>query len=466
MHRFPQRILTAFICLTLIGGLAACDDDSPVSSDARNDPRYLSGGKTTIFSNTTKAFSFPAPNLVGARLEQHLEGDANFELEFVSAPAPVNSGLGPLFNSNSCISCHPADGRGTTPHPGASPFSLLLRISQPGSNSDVPGGPRPVDGFGLQLQNQSLFGVQPEGRVHIDYAVEQGRFSDGETYELRRPTVRIEDTYIPLPGDVMISPRIAQPVFGRGLLEAIPEEDIRALADPFDADGDGISGRVNEVWDVEQQRVRMGRFGWKANQPSLRQQAAAAFNGDMGVTSDLFRLENSHGQPQSDGFGDDPEIDDELLESVVVYVQTLAVPARRNLDDPAVKRGKMLFNEARCEGCHTPALRTGAFPDSPELEFQDIQPFTDLLLHDMGEELADWRPDYLADGREWRTPPLWGLGLTRLIHGELRLLHDGRAHTLTEAIMWHGGEAEFSREYFAGLPKADRDAMLAYLGSM
>jgi CxxC motif-containing protein (DUF1111 family) len=255
-------------------------------------------------------------------------------------------------------------------------------------------------------------------------------------------------------------------VFGLGLLEAIPEATILALADEGDQDGDGISGKANYVWDVQKNGLSLGRFGWKANQPTLIQQVASAYHDDMGITTSLLPRENSDGQSQYDGRGDDPELSDEILDVVTFYVQTLAVPARRDLDDPLVQRGEQLFDNARCSACHIPTLQTGTLSDVPEVSNQTIQPFTDLLLHDMGPGLADNRPDFLATGSEWRTPPLWGIGLVKVVNGHTNFLHDGRARGLLEAILWHGGEAEQSREAVQEMSTNDRDALIAFLESL
>ncbi len=463
-----NRIGMYLAATSLLMSVISCSDDDAIvpTPSPSDDERYLSGGETTVFSNTTKAFSFPAPNLAGAQFDKHLDGDLAFEAEFVSAPAAVNRGLGPIFNNNTCVVCHPADGRGRAPLPGENLVSALVRVSVPGSDPAVPNAPRPVPGFGTQIADKAIFGVLPEASVRVTYTEETHSFADGSVYSLRRPTYILEDPYQPLPSDILLSPRVALPVFGRGLLEALDESTILALADPNDADGDGISGRPNYVWDFINQRQALGRFGWKANQPSLLQQSAAAYNGDIGVTSPVFPLESAAGQPQSDGLSDEPEVDMQILEDVTFYTQTLAVPARRNVDDPRVLRGKKLFADAGCASCHVPSLQTGTLPDVPEVSQQRIQPYTDMLLHDMGEDLADGRPDFEATGSEWRTPPLWGIGLTRLVHDHFDLLHDGRARNLMEAIMWHGGEAEAAREFVRTLSVDDRQALIAFLESL
>ena len=453
----------ALLCTLII----ACDSDDPTDpAEMAASDKALLGGETTVFDATSHAFSTPAPNLSADGLAKHLEGDVEFEAVFVTVPAEVNPGLGPVYNNISCINCHARDGRGRAPTSGEKLTSMLFRVSLPNPEGDVTHGPVPVPGFGTQLNNRAIFGVPPEGTVTINYTEGELTTIDGTKVYLRTPNYKIKDPYQPLPDDVELSPRVAPVVFGLGLLEAIPESTILALADEEDQDGDGISGKANYVWDVQKNGLSLGRFGWKANQPTLIQQVASAYHDDIGITTSLLPIESSDGQSQYDGRGDDPELSDEILDVVTFYVQTLAVPARRNLDDPLVQRGEELFESAKCSSCHIPTLETGSLSGVPEVSNQTIQPFTDLLLHDMGPGLADYRPDFLATGSEWRTPPLWGIGLLKVVNGHTNLLHDGRARGMLEAIMWHGGEAEQSREAVQGMSASDRDALIAFLESL
>ncbi len=455
---------TILIGFTAVVILAGCDSNTSDPSTTEDSLAY-SGGATTIFLSSSASFQQPAPNLFGERLVFHQEGDLAFEQNFVPAPAALNAGLGPIFNNLSCASCHTSDGRGKPPMPEEILSSTLIRLSIPGTNEH--GGPNPVPGFGGQLQHRATFGVAPEADVIVSYTESIGTYGDGTTYSLRRPVYQLTNSYIPLPSNVMISPRVGPPVFGLGLLEAVPEETIVALADELDADGDGISGKPNYVYDAKYKQMMLGRFGWKANTATLYHQTAGAYNEDMGITSPLMPVESCHGQPQAAGQeDDDPEITDKVLDAAVFYVQSLAVPARRKIGDAVTKKGEKLFADAGCVKCHTPKLKTGLHPTVPEVSYQTIRPYTDLLLHDMGDGLADNRPDYRADGREWRTPPLWGIGLTKLVSGHTFFLHDGRARNLEEAILWHGGEAESAKEFFRRLPKADRDALIAFLNSL
>ena len=456
-------ILIVLPCMLIIG----CGSDDPLDAEALDAAdKALSGGETTIFDETSHAFSIPAPNLSADGREKHLAGDVQFEAVFVTVPAKINPGLGPVYNNISCINCHPRDGRGRAPNSGEKLTSMLFRVSLPNPNGDGTQAPVPVPGFGTQLNNRAIFGVSPEGKVIINYTEGQITTTDGTIVHLRTPSYKVTDTYQPLPDEVELSPRVAPAVFGLGLLEAVPEATILALADETDSDGDGISGKPNYVWDVQKNGRSLGRFGWKANQPTLLQQVAAAYNDDIGITTALLPSENSNGQLQHDARSDAPELSDEILEVVTFYVQTLAVPARRHLDDPNVQRGEQLFESAQCSACHIPTLRTGTLPDVPAVSNQTIHPYTDLLLHDMGPGLADNRPDFLAGGSEWRTPPLWGIGLIKTVNGHTNLLHDGRARGLLEAILWHGGEAEQSRKAVQQMSTSDRAALLAFLESL
>ncbi|HEY6171663.1 MAG TPA: di-heme oxidoredictase family protein [Candidatus Kapabacteria bacterium] len=452
--------LAPFLIVALMVG--SCSEEPTVESlDAEI---AKSGGETTVFLATSTSYATPAPNLGQVNLDLHTEGDAAFEEAFVSAPAEVSGGLGPVFNSFSCVNCHPRDGRGRPPLPGEFLNSMLLRVSVPGMNPH--GGPNPVPGFGGQYQQRSNFGVKPEGSVAISYSEINGSYADGEAYSLRVPAFTLTNTYVPLPPGVMTSARVAPPVFGLGLLEAITPSTIEALADESDVNGDGISGKVNRVYDVEDGTTKVGRFGWKANTPTLYQQVATAYSEDMGITNPLLKVEACHGQEQYYEYTDKTEIGQGVLDATTLYVRTLAVPARRNLNDPTNRRGEKLFVEANCGKCHIQEVVTGTLANVPEVSNQKIRPYTDLLLHDMGEGLSDGRPDYLASPTEWRTPPLWGIGLAQLVNGYIFFLHDGRARTYEEAILWHGGEAEASKEFFRKLPKSDRDAMVSFLKSL
>lgn len=449
------------LCLVLI--YAACQKEKEIIPDPSQGG--LAGGETTIFSSGPDAFTFPLANLDQKGLDEHFLADGAFGQHFVSAPAVQFGGIGPLFNQNSCESCHIRNGRGTIPQFEGDPNTgLLLRLSVAGVGEY--GGIIPVPGFGGQLQEKAIFGVTPEGKVSKTEVEEIVRYIDDRQVKLTKPAYAISEPYMSLPPDILISPRVAPPVHGLGLLEAIPAEDILALADGADADEDGVSGKPNMVWDVLKQEMAIGRFGWKAEQPSAGQQAADAAHNDMGLTNLYFPDEHCDGQINcQDGLQSVKDADNETTDLFAFYFQTLAVPAQRNAEDPQVISGRRLFAEANCTACHTPKHVTGSH-EIAALSNQTIFPFTDLLLHDMGEGLADNRPTYAANGREWRTPPLWGLGLTQVVNSKATFLHDGRAKTLEEAILWHGGEAEASKEDFRMMSKSERDDLIAFLNSL
>jgi len=454
--------LCFFLILFIAAVLIACNKYDTGYSNP--DDEWRNGGKQTVFDQSSKAFGHPFPSLSETLKRVHEVGDIQFEATFVSAPAPVNPGLGPIFNNVGCASCHIGDGRGKVPGAGETSVLMLFRISRAGN--DPHGGPNPVPGYGDQLQNRANIGIQKEGDVSITYHDETFYFDDGAPYNLRFPTYTVTNTYTAFPTDVMLSPRVAAPVFGLGLLEAVSDADILSRADEKDNDGDGISGKPNYVWNFTTNSTTLGRFGWKANQPSLLQQVAAAYNQDIGITNSIFPKESTIGQPQYDGLSDDPELSDSILYSVEFYVKTLAVPGRRNVNEPMVQQGKQLFTSAGCDKCHTPTMRTAVNVTFPDVSNQLIHPYTDMLLHDMGDSLADHRPDFLATGNEWRTAPLWGIGLTQKVNGHNNFLHDGRARCLMEAILWHGGEALNARNKVKAMTSDERNALIKFLESL
>ncbi|MGE0868555.1 MAG: di-heme oxidoredictase family protein [Kofleriaceae bacterium] len=448
--------------------IAACGGDS---SGGYEPGEELSGGETTVFETGTTAFSLAARNLKGERRDQFFVGNSMFNRGWVTAPSSTTGqdGLGPTFNAGSCSACHFKDGRGAPPPNDDELFlGLLVRLSIPGT--DEHGGPLGDPSYGGQFNHRSILDVPAEGTSRVHYTDVPITLGDGETVTLRAPSYELTDlAFGPLAPDIMMSPRTAPAMIGLGLLEALDETVILAAADPDDVDGDGISGRPNYVWDPKTQTTVLGRFGWKANQPGLEQQNAGAFVGDIGITSPMFPTENCPPAQTACAAalsGGTPEIDQDKIDDVTYYSRLLAVPARRDFEDPVVLQGKAVFADLGCASCHTPKLVTGTFPGIPEISGQTIRPYTDLLLHDMGEELADHRPDFLADGREWRTPPLWGIGLVSVVNGHTRFLHDGRATSLLDAILWHGGEAEASREAFRMLDAADRAALVRFLESL
>ncbi|MDP6012373.1 MAG: di-heme oxidoredictase family protein [Alphaproteobacteria bacterium] len=431
----------------------------------------LSAGTATTFSRSREAFSAPISTLDQDRLRAFALGRKLFRVRW-SGRSTVQDGfdgLGPTFNRNSCSGCHLKDGRGQPPATVDKPMeSMLVRLSVPGKSAH--GGPLPHPVYGGQLQDKGIVGVPREGRVTIEYREITGSFADGEPFSLRQPVYAFGDLqHGPVGADVLVSPRVAPAIYGLGLLEAVEQATIEANADPDDADSDGISGRVNRVWDPVSGQQAIGRFGWKANTPNLYTQVAAAAHGDMGLTTSVFPQENcpaAQAACAETHITDAPELDDARLATLVLYTRSLGVPAKRDVHDPATHRGAEIFDDIGCAACHTPTLSTGSDPALPELTNITIQPYTNLLLHDMGEGLADGRPDYAASGREWRTPPLWGIGLVHRVNMHNNFLHDGRARGLMEAVLWHGGEAQVARDTVIELSSSDRDALLAFLASL
>lgn len=456
-------IKTSLLGITLCVSLAQAN-----TLPAEEHNKALTGGKGTIFSTGVNAYSLPMANMPLMEQLDFSVGNSFFRNPWVIAPATTDArdGLGPLMNTNGCQNCHIKDGRGHAPHSTHdNAVSLLVRLS-----IDTPQGPAPEPNYGGQLQDFANPGIAPEGQIQITYTEKIITLKGGETVSLRQPTVKIVDLgYGPLHPNTQMSARIAPPMIGLGLLEAIPESDILAYADPSDKNKDGISGNANFVWHIEQEKQALGRFGWKAGQPTVKQQNAAAFNGDLGITSKLFKKD--HCMPSQSAClqatsGGTPELSDNILKMVTHYARNLAVPGRRQVEDPEVQRGEKLFVDVGCESCHRANWTTAADFEVPWLADQVISPYTDLLLHDMGEALADNRPEAQATGQEWRTPPLWGIGLAQTVSKEAGFLHDGRARTLLEAILWHGGEARASQQAFTNLEKAQRQALLAFLRSL
>jgi len=448
----------------------------------------LPGGAATVQKIVNRdIFSHPSANLSFEGRQNFAVGNGLFRKDWVSAPSSTQAsdGLGPLFNARSCQGCHLKDGRGHPPlNAEDDAVSMLIRLSvPPTSEADrqrladrtVLALAEPT--YGTQLQDFAVPGLAAEGRIRLTYEDVPVELNGGETVVLRKPAFAITDPgFGPMHDDVMTSARIAQPMIGLGLLEAVGADDILAAADADDADGDGISGRPNMVRDPETGEVTLGRFGWKAIKPTIRAQSAGAFSGDMGLSS----------PPEPDHFGDctdsqtdcralphgaqarlgAEEVPEDLLDLVVFYSANLAVPERRDIDDPQVLAGKEQFYAAGCSACHTPKFVTRRDADREAHRFQLIWPYSDMLLHDMGEGLADGRPEGDADGREWRTQPLWGIGLTQTVNEEATFLHDGRARTILEAILWHGGEAQAARDSVVEMAPDQRADLIRFLESL
>ena len=475
MPSLPLRLSALFLAL----GLSACDDAPRFTQAEPGEAR--SGGSATVRKTDQNAFSLPSANLPPSRRVDFSVGNSFFRSPWVIAPSTTTArdGLGPLFNTNACQGCHIKDGRGHPPAPDAqNAVSMLVRLSIP----DAPAyakvieqlGVVPEPVYGGQLQDMSVPGVVPEGKVRVDYTPVPIRFKDGTEVELRKPTLQITQLgYGPMHPDTRFSARVAPPMIGLGLLEAIPDEAILANADAQAKAKHGIAGRPNRVWDDAQQKTVLGRFGWKAGQPNLNQQNVHAFSGDMGLTTRLRPVDDCTDAqtackqaPNGNGAQGEPEVSDNILRLVLFYSRNLAVPARRDVSTPEVLAGKTLFFQAGCQSCHTPKYTTAANAAEPELANQVIRPYSDLLLHDMGDGLADHRSEFQASGRDWRTPPLWGIGLTQAVSGHTQFLHDGRARNLLEAVLWHGGEAKAAQQQVLSFNAEQRAALLAFLNSL
>lgn len=433
----------------------------------------LSGGVNFTSYNFSKdAFGVQGKNLKREESRLFQSGNELFRTNWLAAPASVESldGLGPVFNASSCGSCHFKDGRAAPPdEPNGTRFGLLWRLNSGEKNPH--GGPVPHPVYGGQIQDHALPGVMPEANIEIQYDTIRGLYADGTPYILYKPNYRLTElAYGEIDEKYKLSPRIAPQVAGLGLLENIPEADILANEDVDDRDGDGISGKANYVWNVREGKKTLGRFGWKANQPSLIQQTAGAFNGDMGLTTSFFPEDefSPYQEAQNPELhdGGSPEISDRQLVRIELYLKSLAVPAKRNMDKPEYIKGRALFYDLGCESCHKASYTTGNDDDIAALNGQKVYCYTDLLLHDMGEGLADDCPDYEATGMEWRTPPLWGIGLIKTVNKHTRLLHDGRARNTEQAILWHGGEAEASKDKFTKLTAAERGALILFVESL
>jgi CxxC motif-containing protein (DUF1111 family) len=503
---FPMRLALVFLCLTTPVLAQTLDDRhlpviprtpddnakiaavlAPPTDFSKPEPFEAkpAGAATVRSTGTADAFSQFSANMPFERQMDFKLGNALFRKLWVAAPASTKAsdGLGPLYNARACQDCHLKDGRGHPPeNADTSSVSMFLRLS-------VPGGPVPagIDGwiatqpeptYGGQLQDLAAPGHAGEGRMDITYVETPVTLADGTSVSLRAPAYAFADPAYGAPGDgLMLSPRVAPQMIGLGLLEAIPAADILALTDEEDANSDGISGRAQIVPSVAFGVPMLGRFGLKASAPTIKEQSAGAFSGDMGLSTALHPAPSGDctatqvtclAAPggQEDGIRDGLEVDAESLDLVTFYSRNLGVPARRDIDDPTVLRGKDVFYSTGCQSCHTPKHVTNRLDAQPEQSFQLIWPYTDLLLHDMGPGLADNRPEGRASGNEWKTPPLWGLGLTETVSGHTQLLHDGRARSVLEAILWHGGEAQAQRDAVAAMSTEDREALLAFLGSL
>ncbi len=473
----------------------------PMQQLATFDPQEIKqGGDTGITITSSESYSKPSSNISASRKGDFFIGNAFFKQPWVVAPASTDSrdGLGALFNVAACQSCHIKDGRGHAPLGSDDDAdSLLIRLAMPATtgkelqllqSSQIEKIPHPV--YGGQLQDRGIQGVPAEARISVQWEDKPIKFADGHIETLRQPTFTLTSPgYGEFDDDLMVSPRVALPMIGLGLLEQIPDADIKAQADVEDKDGDGIRGKFNLALDPQTGKVALGRFGWKAGQTKLLTQNQSAFNEDMGLTSNIRPNEpctpaqtaclNAPTGADEQGDGKPAvEVSDEVAKFVEFYTRNLAVPNRRDADNELVLAGKKRFYDMGCQSCHTPRYQLPKTNDDHlEQHGQVIYPYTDLLLHDMGDDLADRtiagqlppkdvQVEFLANSYEWRTPALWGIGLAQIVDPQATFLHDGRARTLMEAVLWHGGEAEKQKQSVLKLDKQGRDELNAFLKSL
>lgn len=458
----------------------ACNDGG-IDMDDMEVPRgyELSAGTSTIFTNSSKAYDTEADWVSGTYLSRFFSGDKLYD-DVRTSSNGLGGGLGPVYAGYSCGSCHRNAGR-TKPalwNDGGSGnygFSAML-VYVTRKNGAF------FREYGRVLHDQAIYGVKAEGKLKVDWRYETFSFADGDTYELSCPAYTITDWYaddIPV-DELFCTVRVPLRHVGMGQMMALDPVEIEALAARSNYPEYGISGRCNYI--TERGMTMLGVSGNKAQHADLT--VELGFSSDMGVTNSRYPEEICEGQVQMSqgsmmGLSYDRlDVSTEEMEDVDRYMQSLGVPARRNVDDPDVKRGERMFYEAKCHLCHVTTLHTRVGGSTllngtrlPWLGNQTIHPYSDYLLHDMGSEimgvgLNDNYVSGLARGNEWRTTPLWGIGLQEKVNGHTYFLHDGRARNLTEAIMWHGGEGEASKNLFARMNRADRAALIKFLQSL
>ena len=485
---FLKKIELIFIVLLLlllqIGYLSS---ENVINYDIPEDYENLSGGIGSTTSSNKNSFSLPMKNINQSNKIDFFIGNSLFQRNWVPSPAitKASDGLGPLFSASSCQSCHISDGRGHPPQTftDSKPSLMAIHLSIPPQNNEqalalksthIKSIPDPI--YGSQLSNFAIDGISPEGEISITYEFIPVMFDNGKIVSLRKPLYSITNkNYGDLHPEIQISARVAQPMIGLGLIENISELDILKNIDLEDIDGDGITGKANYVWNKLEKKSSLGRFGWKASQPNIYQQTVDALFEDMGLSSTAIpfsdnctvnqieckQFQNGNSK-EYDGF----EVSNDQIDLIVYYSKHLSVPQRRGHDNKDVLAGKRVFFQSGCASCHTPKFQTAKNENDQSLSEQLIWPYSDFLLHDMGEDLADDVGEFLANGNEWRTPPLWGIGLTNKVSGHTNFLHDGRARNILEAILWHGGESKKSRDNVLNLSNNDLDKLLIFLNSL
>lgn len=473
----------------------------PMQQLASFDPQEIKqGGDTGISITSSESYSKPSSNITASRKGSFFIGNAFFRQPWVIAPASTDSrdGLGALFNVAACQSCHVKDGRGHAPMTAEDDAdSLLIRLAMPATTDEqrqqledslIEKVAHPM--YGGQLQDRGIQGVPAEARIAVQWKDKPVTFADGHIETLRAPTFNLTNPgYGAFDDELMVSPRIALPMIGLGLLEQIPDADIKKQAASNHKNNNDIKGKFNWVMDPQTGKVALGRFGWKAGQTKLITQNQSAFNEDMGLTSNIRPHESctplqtaclkaTTGADEQGNGKPAVEVSDEVAKFVEFYTRNLAVPHRRNADDKLVLAGKKRFYDMGCQSCHTPRYQLPkTADDNLEQHGQVIYPYTDLLLHDMGDDLADrtiagklppknLQVEFLANSYEWRTPALWGIGLAQTVDPQATFLHDGRARTLMEAVLWHGGEAKKQQQKVLMLDKQGRTELSAFLQSL
>lgn len=476
-----RRLIPHSLCaLSAALLLTACGEDGLDTLDIEVPAGYaLSAGTSTIFMNSSLAYDSEAPWVSGEYLTRFVRGDRLYD-DVRTSTNSEGGGLGPVYAGYSCGSCHRNAGRtrpGVWSDNGSGNYgfsAMLVYITR--RNGAF------FRSYGRVLHDQSIYGVRPEGKLHVDWHYQTFSFPDGETYELALPEYRITDWYAEEidPEDLFCSVRVPLRHVGMGQIMSLDRNEIERLAAKSNYPEWGISGRCNYI--NERGVMSLGVSGNKAQHADLT--VELGFSSDMGVTNSRYPEEICEGQIQMQegsmmGLSyDQLDISTEDMENVDLYMQSLGVPARRDVNDPQVVRGEAMFYEAGCHLCHVTTLHTRprgstllAGTALPWLGGQTIHPYSDFLLHDMGSEImgAGLNDNYvsgLARGNEWRTTPLWGIGLQEKVNGHTYFLHDGRARNFVEAIMWHGGEGEASKKKFASMPSDDRKALVRFLQSL
>jgi len=410
----------------------------------------------------------PIDNLNDEELDKFYLGKSFFRIPWVEAPSATTArdGLGALFNANSCTSCHKKNGEGDVYNKnGFTSRSLVVRLSIDSNKSEYrdvleKDGFIPEPNYGSQLSINSVHGVKPEGKAEVKYQKIDIKLSENETVILNKPIVSLKNlNYGELNKSTNISLRKAPALIGLGLIELISDREILKNVDEFDKNSDGISGKANYIYSKESNKTELGRYTYKASSSSIKLQSALALHNDMGLTTDILPFENctkSQKACLNAPKGVDIDVPNHRLEAIEFYLTNLKT--YRAKETKEFRENRELFNKIGCVKCHVDSFET-------KKGFK-IAPYSDFLLHDMGEGLSDGRSEFLAEKNEWRTTPLWGISIRKKLKKNLTYLHDGRAKSLKEAILWHGGEAEASKEAFKNLPKVKREKIIKFLGEL